>query len=75
MELSAKSAEQQSQMIGSTSEEISSVSDSSLEIVNNSKDYMEQMNTVLGDILQVSSDMKDMVAESAVNEETESQES
>ena len=68
MELSAKSAEQQSQMIGSTSEEISSVSDSSLEIVNNSKDYMEQMNTVLGDILQVSSDMKDMVAESAVNE-------
>ena len=75
MELSAKSAEQQSQMIGSTSEEISSVSDSSLEIVNNSKDYMEHMNTVLGDILQVSSDMKDMVAESAVNEETESQES
>lgn len=61
--------------LSATSQEISSVSDSSLEIANNSKDYMEQMNNVLGDILQVSSDMKDMVAESAIQEETESQES
>lgn len=57
--------------LSATSEEISSVSDNSLEIANNSKDYMEQMNIVLRDILQVSNGMKDMVSESALQPESD----